>query len=62
MFLNNDTEVISPDWMEQLLMYAQRKDVGAVGAKLYYADNTIQMCIRDSLREDCGWLEIICEQ
>lgn len=42
LFLNNDTEVISPDWMEQLLMYAQRKDVGAVGAKLYYADNTIQ--------------------
>lgn len=30
LFLNNDTEVISPDWMEQLLMYAQRKDVGAV--------------------------------
>ena len=42
LFLNNDTEVISPDWMEQLLMYAQREDVGAVGAKLYYADNTIQ--------------------
>lgn len=42
LFLNNDTEVISPDWIEQLLMYAQRKDVGAVGAKLYYADNTIQ--------------------
>lgn len=42
LFLNNDTEVISPDWMEQMLMYAQRKDVGAVGAKLYYADNTIQ--------------------
>lgn len=42
LFLNNDTEVISSDWMEQLLMYAQRKDVGAVGAKLYYADNTIQ--------------------
>ena len=42
LFLNNYTEVISPDWMEQLLMYAQRKDVGAVGAKLYYADNTIQ--------------------
>ena len=42
LFLNNDTEVLSPDWMEQLLMYAQRKDVGAVGAKLYYADNTIQ--------------------
>ncbi len=42
LFLNNDTEVITPDWIEQLLMYAQRPDVGAVGAKLYYADNTIQ--------------------
>lgn len=42
LFLNNDTEAITPDWMEQMLMYAQRADVGAVGAKLYYADNTIQ--------------------
>ncbi len=42
LLLNNDTEVITPNWMEELLMYAQRADVGAVGAKLYYADNTIQ--------------------
>ena len=40
--LNNDTEVISEDWIEELLMYAQRPDVGAVGAKLYFADGTIQ--------------------
>lgn len=40
--LNNDTQVISINWMEELLMYAQRRDVGAVGAKLYYADKTIQ--------------------
>ncbi|MBR1772248.1 MAG: glycosyltransferase [Lachnospiraceae bacterium] len=40
--LNNDTEVITFDWIEELLMYAQRKDVGAVGAKLYYPDMTIQ--------------------
>ena len=40
--LNNDTQVISINWMEELLMYAQRKDVGAVGAKLYYADKSIQ--------------------
>ena len=40
--LNNDTEVISLNWMEELLMFAQREDVGAVGAKLYYPDNTIQ--------------------
>ena len=42
LLLNNDTEVITVNWMEELLMYAQRKDVGAVGAKLYYADKTIQ--------------------
>lgn len=42
LLLNNDTEVITVNWMEELLMYAQRRDVGAVGAKLYYADKTIQ--------------------
>ncbi len=42
LLLNNDTEVITVNWMEELLMYAQRKDVGAVGAKLYYGDKTIQ--------------------
>ena len=40
--LNNDTEIISPEWIEEMLMFAQRPDVGAVGAKLYYPDNTIQ--------------------
>jgi GT2 family glycosyltransferase len=40
--LNNDIEVISPNWIEEMLMYAQRPDVGAVGAKLYYPDDTIQ--------------------
>ncbi len=40
--LNNDTEVITVNWLEELLMYAQRQDVGAVGAKLYYGDKTIQ--------------------
>ena len=42
LLLNNDTEVITVNWMEELLMYAQREDVGAVGAKLYYPDRTIQ--------------------
>lgn len=42
LLLNNDMEVITPDWMEELLMYAMRKDVGVVGAKLYYPDKTIQ--------------------
>ena len=40
--LNNDTQVITVNWMEELLMYAQRKDVGAVGAKLYFPDRKIQ--------------------
>ena len=42
LLLNNDTEVITRDWIEELLMYAQREDVGAVGCKLYYPDYTIQ--------------------
>jgi len=42
LLLNNDTEVITANWMEELLMYAQREDVGAVGAKLLYPDKTIQ--------------------
>ena len=40
--LNNDTQVITMNWLEAMLMYAQRSDVGAVGAKLYYGDRTIQ--------------------
>lgn len=44
LLLNNDTEIISVNWMEELLMYAQREDVGVVGAKLYYEDKTIQHC------------------
>jgi GT2 family glycosyltransferase len=42
LLLNNDIEVITPDWIQELLMFAQRKDVGAVGAKLYYPDGRIQ--------------------
>ncbi|MEE8886452.1 MAG: glycosyltransferase family 2 protein [Eubacteriales bacterium] len=40
--LNNDTKVISKDWIEGMLGYCQRDDVGAVGAKLYYEDQTVQ--------------------
>ncbi len=40
--LNNDTEVISPDWLDQMAGYAQRYNVGTVGVKLYYEDGTIQ--------------------
>jgi len=42
LLLNNDTEVITLDWIEELLMYAQRKDVACVGGKLFYPDKTIQ--------------------
>ena len=42
LFLNNDTEMINADCIEQMLGYCQRSEVGIVGAKLYYDDNTIQ--------------------
>ena len=42
LLLNNDTQVITVNWLEELLMYAQRKDVGAVGGKLFYGNKTIQ--------------------
>ncbi len=41
-FLNDDTEVISSDWIERMLEHSQRPEVGAVGVKLLYRDNTIQ--------------------
>jgi GT2 family glycosyltransferase len=42
LLLNNDIEVLSEDWLEALLEYAQLPEVGAVGAKLLYPDRTIQ--------------------
>ncbi len=42
LLLNNDIEILTPDWIEQMLMYASRQDVGAVGAKLLYMDDTVQ--------------------
>ncbi len=42
LLLNNDIEVLSHDFLRELLSYSQRPDVGAVGAKLYYPDDTIQ--------------------
>jgi GT2 family glycosyltransferase len=41
-FLNNDTEIIAPDWLEHLVYYADQPDVGAVGALLIYEDGTVQ--------------------
>lgn len=42
LFLNNDTEVMSGEWLVPMLEFAQRPDVGAVGARLLYRDNAIQ--------------------
>jgi GT2 family glycosyltransferase len=41
-FLNNDTEVIAPGWIEEMLAYAQRSDVACVGAKLLFGDGRVQ--------------------
>lgn len=40
--LNNDTELLTPNWLELMLGFCQREDVGGVGVKLYYDDETIQ--------------------
>lgn len=42
LLLNNDTEIINPNCLEELLGYCMRDDVGIVGARLYYEDDTIQ--------------------
>ena len=76
LLLNNDTEVISPEWLDELLGYAMRPDVGIVGARLYYGDNTVQHagvvigfggiaghCFVQQPRESTGYCHrIICAQ
>lgn len=42
LFLNNDVEVLTPAWMEEMLQICQQQGVGITGAKLYYPDDTIQ--------------------
>jgi O-antigen biosynthesis protein len=42
LFLNNDTEVNTPDWIEAMVEQSQRKSIGAVGSLLLYPDNTVQ--------------------
>ena len=42
LFLNNDTEVISPEWMYEMASLAVQERIGAVGAELYYANRTVQ--------------------
>lgn len=40
--INNDIEVISPDWLSEMVSHASRQDIGCVGAKLYYSNDTLQ--------------------
>lgn len=40
--INNDVEVISPDWLTEMVSHAVRPEIGCVGAKLYYSNDTIQ--------------------
>ena len=40
--LNNDTELITPNWLEKFIGYAQEKEIGAVGARLYFKNKSIQ--------------------
>ncbi|HCM52269.1 TPA: hypothetical protein DIS56_04065 [Candidatus Saccharibacteria bacterium] len=44
LFLNNDTEIIAPDWLENMLEQASRPGIGAVGCKLLYPDRKVQHC------------------
>lgn len=41
-FLNNDLEVINNDWLDEMVSQAMRPEIGAVGAMLYYPDDTVQ--------------------
>ncbi len=42
LLLNNDTEVIAPDWLEAMMEHVQRQEIGVAGAKLLYDNDTIQ--------------------
>lgn len=42
LFLNNDMEILDPDWLSELSRWARMPEIGVVGAKLLYADRTIQ--------------------
>ncbi len=70
LLLNNDTEVISPEWMGRMVELCSRKQTGAVGAKLLYPDDTVQHCGIGILfspchmcyfmdREDPGYYEVL---
>ena len=65
--LHSDVRIITDKWLEELLMYAQRSDVGVVGAKEYYKNNTVRHAgvllgknlsypHRGALKEDSGYM------
>ncbi|MDI1298694.1 glycosyltransferase [Methylotenera sp.] len=41
-FINNDVEVITPQWLDEMVAHVVRADIGAVGARLLYPDDTVQ--------------------
>ncbi len=66
--LNNDTEIITPHWLQIMVGYAMQPHIGAVGTKLLYPDNTVQHagiilgiggiaqhCFIDNPRDDVGF-------
>lgn len=57
--LNNDTEVVTDDWLQEMLMYAQFPEVGAVGARLLYPDGSVQhggiVGIGAHIADHTGW-------
>ncbi len=42
LLLNDDIEITTPDWIERMVMYSQREEIGAVGGKLLWGDNRLQ--------------------
>lgn len=54
LLLNNDTDVIGPDWLREMVSHAIRSDVGLVGAKLLYPSGTIQHA-GIALDEESAW-------
>jgi glycosyltransferase involved in cell wall biosynthesis len=54
LFLNDDTQVITPEWIESLLMFAQQPELGAVGAKLRFADGRLQHVGIVAVNGSCG--------
>jgi O-antigen biosynthesis protein len=61
LLLNNDVTVNTPRWIESMLMHSQRADVGAVGARLVYADGRVQHegivigRLHDAANVELGW-------